>query len=336
MTMVARVDAVTRGDNSLFAEARNGLIPGHWFAIALALSLAAVVMMLFRERLGIQASMLSGSLFAAGGAAAIGLRYHCRDALTHRRRLIRDLAEYVGIFALIALLGAVASYPLAAASHGFVDPTLARIDHALHFDWPRWYGFVAAHRGLQLLGGAAYASIFVTPALILFHYAHAGKRAEARLFLAAFWMAAVLTLLLFPFVPAEGPLAYLWRHHIPYMPASALYQAELIPALRQHAIGAVGLGDLRGLVCAPSFHTTSAVIYIWAALRIPALRWPLTALNVAMLASTPVEGTHYLTDMICGAGVAFAAISAAGVLSRRLQIAPADLNDRGASARAAG
>ena len=335
MTMVARADATARSGDSLFAGNRNGLIPGYWFAVALALSLAAVVMMLFHERLGIQASLLTGSLFAAGGMAAIGLRYHCRDAATRGRRVIRDLAEYVGIFALIALLGAVATYPLAAASNGFVDPTLARIDHALHFDWPRWYGFVAEHRGLQLLGSAAYSSIFVTPALVLFHYAHAGKRTEARLFLAAFWMAAVLTLVLFPFVPAEGPLAYLWREHIPYMPASALYQSELIPALRQHAIGAVGLGELRGLVCAPSFHTTSAVLYIWAALRIPTLRWPLTALNVAMLASTPVEGTHYLTDMICGAGVAFAAISAAGVLARRLQAAPAGLSER-ESARAAG
>lgn len=318
MTVVARADATARSDVSArIGTHAGGVIPGQWFAVALALSAAAVAMLLFRERLGIELTALSGAMLAAGTAAAVGLRYHYRDAGTRRQRMARDLAEYVGLFALISLLGAVASYPLAAASNGFVDPTLARIDHLLHFDWLHWYDFVAAHPSLQTLGSAAYVSIFVTPALLLGHFAHGGHRAGARQFLAAFWIAAVLTLLLFTFVPAEGPLAYMWRGPIPYMPMSALYQAEWIPALRSHAVTGIGLGDLHGLVCAPSFHTTSAVLYIATAWRIPALRWPVTALNVAMLASTPVEGTHYLTDMICGAMVALAALAAVAGLVRR-------------------
>ena len=51
----------------------------------------------------------------------------------------------------------------------------------------------------------------------------------------------------------------------------------------------------------------SAVLYIIAAWPIRRLRWPLLALNIAMLLATPVEGTHYLTDMIVGAMVAVAA-----------------------------
>jgi len=50
------------------------------------------------------------------------------------------------------------------------------------------------------------------------------------------------------------------------------------------------------------------VIYIRSAWRVRGLRWPVLALNVAMLLSTPVEGTHYLADMLIGALVAMAAI----------------------------
>ena len=145
-----------------------------------------------------------------------------------------------------------------------------------------------------------------------------GRRAEARLFIAAFWLAAILALLAFELVPAVGPLAFLYHRHIGYMPASALYQAELIPLLRHHAVHEIDMGALHGLVCAPSFHTTSAVLYIWAAWPIRRLRWPVALTNVAMLLATPVEGTHYFADMIAGAAVALLALTAMTCAARWL------------------
>jgi membrane-associated phospholipid phosphatase len=102
------------------------------------------------------------------------------------------------------------------------------------------------------------------------------------------------------------------------MPTSALYQSQLIPELRNGSLQQVSLGALRGLVCAPSFHTTSAVLFMLTAWPIRSLRWPLIAVNVAMLFSIPVEGTHYLADMIGGVLVALVAYSAQKFLSRRL------------------
>jgi membrane-associated phospholipid phosphatase len=294
----------------------RAMIPGRWFAIGMGLSLVVVAAMLIRAGLTIELATASGGIFCSAAVLAAGLRYRLRDPRAQWQRTARDMAEYVGLFGLISLLGAVASYPAAAASTGFVDPSLARIDHALHFSWIGWYDVVSAHPLLQWIGAAAYASIFVTPALLLGYFAYADRRADARLFMATFWLAAVLTLVLFLRFPAEGPLAFLWHGPIPYMPASALYQSQLIPELRSHGIHDITLGNLHGLVCAPSFHTTSAVLYIATAWRAPLLRWPIIALNVAMLLATPVEGTHYLTDMICGALVAIAAIVVTGILIR--------------------
>ena len=157
------------------------------------------------------------------------------------------------------------------------------------------------------MGLAAYQMIFVTPAILLGWYAWAGERAAAHRFLITFWLAALMTLMLYPLMTAVGPLSHLWSGPLPYLPESEEWQATLIPALRAHQVHYVDLAQLRGLVSAPSFHTAAAVIYIAAAWPRRELRGPLVAINVAMLLSTPVEGTHYLIDMILGAAVAVGA-----------------------------
>jgi len=282
-------------------------LPGHWLVTAIGASLLVVLALMAHAQLELDPRNLIDRLFAAIAVAGIIARIALRRPRTRARRIARDAIDHVGLFAMICLVGALASYTVAANTHGFEDFALARTDRLLRFNWINWYDFVAAHPWLQFAEGLAYQSIFVSPAILLGYFAYSGRRAEARLFIASFWLAAVVTLLLFTLAPAEGPLAYLWHGRIPYMPQSALYQAQVIPLLRHHEMHKVAVTSIHGLVCAPSFHTVSAVLYIIAAWPIRRLRWPLLALNVAMLLATPVEGTHYLTDMIAGALVAIAA-----------------------------
>ena len=277
-------------------------------AASLIFSGLAVAALLAWGRLG----LAPGSAGAVGGAACLvvlACLWICARRVVHPlQRPLRDFAEDALLFCAIALLGVLASYPLAAGTHGFVDARLERWDIALHFDWIAWYRKVTAHPALQRMGEAAYASIYVSPFMLLGWFAWTDQRFEARRFLLAFWLAEVLTLLLFSEFPAEGPLAFLWHGPIPYMPTSALYQHQLIPALRLHHVSGIEFGALRGLVCAPSFHTASAVLYVWAAWPVVLLRRVIVPLNCAMLLATPIEGTHYLSDMIAGAVVAGCAI----------------------------
>jgi hypothetical protein len=291
-------------------------LPGIWLAGALGVSLIAfIVLMLWtNETVSPLASGTAGIGVAA--MAILAVRYAFRDSVTGWPRIARDFSEYVGLFGAICLLGAMASYPIAAINHGYADARLAAIDHHLRFNWLAWYEMVAAHPSLQLLGRAVYNSIFVTPAILLGYFAATGRQGDARGFILSFWIAAVLTLSLFSMMPAEGPLAFLWRGPVPYMPVSALYQAELIPALRDHALHSIDPGQLRGLVCAPSFHAASAALYIAAAWRATPLRWPLVTLNCAMLLATPVEGTHYFADLIAGILVALIAVVGGAALTR--------------------
>lgn len=285
-------------------------IPGRLMAAKLALSVVIVVGLLHHFGLAI-APRDPG--FIAASLAMLGLamtRLWAGAPGSRLRRQVRDFSEDALVFCLICLLGVVASYPVAAGSSGFVDPALARMDAVLHFDWPAWYRRVSDHPLLQHAETVAYAGIFVSPFIILGYLAWEHRRLEARVFLLTFWVATVLTLALFWWFPAEGPLAYLWHGHIPYMPTSALYQEELIPVLRTHRMSGIEIGSLRGLVCAPSFHTVSAVLYMAVAWPIARLRRVVVPLNVAMLLATPIEGNHYLSDMIAGAGVALVALAA--------------------------
>jgi membrane-associated phospholipid phosphatase len=62
-----------------------------------------------------------------------------------------------------------------------------------------------------------------------------------------------------------------------------------------------------------------AVLAAWYAWNIRALRGPLLALNILVLAATPIEGGHHLVDVFAGLALAAAAI----VLAARATKLPA-------------
>lgn len=276
---------------------------------ALFASLAVTAALMARADLTMKVWTWSNVPYVIAGAIVIALRAGYFTPTRRHARALRDCAGYYAIFTAMALVGAVASYPIAALTHGYADAMLARVDVDLGFNWIAWYEVVANHRVLQLLGIACYESIYLTPAALLGWFAFHGQRVEAHRFLASFWLAAVLTLALFALMPAVGPFSFLWHQPIRYMPMSELWQPDLIPALREHTVHAIDLGQLRGIVSAPSFHAAAAALYLRTAWRAGAMRWPLVGVVGAMLLATPVEGTHYLTDMILGAGVAVVAMA---------------------------
>lgn len=290
---------------------------------ALLASLIATAWLLHRAELSVMVWSRSTLPFALAAVCVFALRSHVVPRGWRHAAALRDGAGYYAVFTVIALTGAVASYPLAALTHGYADATLQRIDGALGFDWLAWYRTVADHRPLQLLGVACYESIYLTPAILLGWFARTGQRREAHRFLAGFWLAAVLTLGLFTLMPAIGPLSYLWRGTVPYMPVSETWQSNLIPALRAHAIHHIDLGALHGLVSAPSFHAAAGTLYWRTIWRTPPLRRWLTWLVAAMLLATPVEGTHYLIDLIIGAAVAMLAMEIVDLLLGRRSAAVA-------------
>jgi len=273
---------------------------------ALAASAAVVALLMVVANLRLAPESLIPYAIAAGVMGL--LRFGLPATRWRHAHTVSAGAEYYTVFGLMALMGAVSTYPIAGLSHGLHDAALERVDEALGFDWLAWYRTVADHRWLQIAGTAAYRSIYLSPALLLGYFALNRQRTEAYRFLAGFWLAAVITLLAYPMLPALGPLSYLWHGPIPYMPESGVWQADLIPPLRAEHVRWIDLTQLHGLVEAPSFHAAAATLYIATGWRIASLRWPLFAVNGAMLLSTPIEGTHYFIDLLLGALVAMVAM----------------------------
>lgn len=303
------------------ATGGTGSLRGQAILIGLALLASGAVLALLLHLAGLTIDLRGTDVlpFYAGGTVALGLRFGLPRLRWRHARAVGHCAEYYALFTAIALMGAVASYPVAALSHGYADDTLQRIDELLGFDWLAWYRAVAGSTMLQALGTAAYRSIYLSPAVLLAYHAATRQRAAAYRFVASFWLCAVVTLALFALMPAVGPFSYLWHGPIPYMPESELWQPDLIPQLRAHQVHIIDLGHLRGLVSAPSFHAAAALVYAAAAWRARPLRWPLLALNALMLLSTPVEGTHYLADILLGLVVAGATLWVTDRALRRYQ-----------------
>ena len=286
----------------------GAVIPGRWLAMAVAGSAAMVAALMLRSGVSIDMRNPGFWVICVSGAALglMALVGRAGGGLAYVR--LRDFADAALVLMAFCLLGAVASYQLAGVSTGFYDTLLERGDQLMHFDWLAWYAMVVGHPSLQHIGAAAYDSAWVTPWVLICYHAWTGRRGAMRQFLCSFWLAAVATLALFPLFPAKGALEFLWHGAIPYMPTNGLWQGIVIPQLRAHAVTRVEFSALRGLVCAPSFHTVLAVTYIASVWPYRRLRMWLVPLNLAMLVSIPVEGTHYLTDMVMGALVAVAAL----------------------------
>lgn len=235
---------------------------------------------------------------------------------TSRERRLADVIELTGMFCWVSLLGALASYTVASHSIGFEDEVLARADAALRFDWPAAYRIVADRPWLSGIAGLAYRSIFLTPLVVVATLAWSGRTAEATQFIALFALALAIALLCFHFWPARSALAHFIGTDADYLPATGIEHVAVIEGLRSGAVTAVDPGKIVGLITFPSFHAVSAVLFTWAGWPVRGLRAPLLVVNGTMLLATPVEGTHYLIDVIAGIGLAFAVIAFA-IVSRR-------------------
>ena len=301
-----------QGNISAFYAHDLPLIPRQWIVAAIGLSTLVLAALMIRTGLKIAPVSLGSFAFVLITGGLLGLRHAMRDAVTLARARVRDMAETSLMLFVMIALGGVASYVIAAETRGYSDAMLERADHLLGFNWLTLYGFVAEHPVLQRLGQIFYDSIYVSPLVVLGYLAWHGQRGHAREFLLVAWIAMVLTLLLFPLFPAKGALDYMWQHGaIPYVPREGFGQDVIIEALRAHSLTTIDLAALRGVVCAPSFHTVCAVVFILTAWPLAALRRVIVPVNVAMILATPVEGTHYLVDILLGIMVALVAVAIA-------------------------
>ena len=251
--------------------------------------------------------------------AITGLALALLSGLAARRYSMPKIAILIECVLLLPLAGAVtvtATVILARHSMPFVDPQLLAADAALGFDWRQLFALYQRYPGLMRTLDLVYTTLM--PQLLLMPLALYFGAGERRLwwFLTAWVVAYCITLMIFPFAPAAGPMNHfaIGPGAVPELHSTWQWQfAPLIAGLRSGEIRELSQ-VLMGIVQFPSFHAAGAVMLVWASLQLRWLGAPLVMLNLVMLFTTLINGDHYLIDVLAGTVIGLVSIWLAGLL----------------------
>jgi membrane-associated phospholipid phosphatase len=322
-------NAVSGAANS--AVAKFGALPRRYLALAqaeglaqdvvrrsLLLSVLIILMMAAQPVLFVMAGLtyhpdLTGAFVLVGVVAAM-LSQLCL-------RRYRD--PFVGhlVLAYVHLpLGSLASvsltYAVARLNLPLWDAELEAVDRALGLNWPAYAAFILADERLLQLAALAYKALdiqFMCAALVA---VFALRMRAFQTFLIAYLVAALATSILSGLMPAFGTF-----HHYGMVEEMRLRLTDDAGFVHLPQLTAIRAGlpfdpsaNFQGIVTFPSFHAAAGVLFAWFFWHVPLLRWPLLAINLCMIAATPLFGAHYFTDVAIGIALASLAL----VFARRI------------------
>ena len=212
--------------------------------------------------------------------------------------------------------GSILSYLLARRGGSFWDDRLTQWDHALGFDWLAYVRFVDSHAWLTLVYKVAYGSLIPQMILVILTLGFSGKLDQLRAVMLAAIVSGTVTVLLSPLFPALSNYVHLglgpeeFRHVDPF--AGYVHLADM-EALRHGTMTVLHLSKMQGIITFPSYHAALALVMLWGfwISRVRIVRWAGAALALTTIAATPVDGGHYLVDVLAGLAIAAASILAA-------------------------
>jgi hypothetical protein len=263
---------------------------------------------------------LTGLAIAVGYCGLYGGFAHANACSPMRRN--PQVMFVLGGTAQIVLITAVMTpltYIAAAINLPMQDANLLAIDRALGFNWEGYVRYVDAHPAFAAWLNYGYTMIrwpiFAIPVAL----AAMGRYRRVEEFTFAFGCALFVTTMISALVPAIGAYQQIGLDpaslkHI--NPGAYLAQLRDLPPTRDGVLRHLDLLGLGGIVTFPSFHAASAILYLWALWPARLFRPLLLIANGLMLAATPINGGHYLIDLIAGVAVAVLAIVAARAVGK--------------------
>jgi len=228
-------------------------------------------------------------------------------------KLVFSLGTIGQVILTCAIVGPL-SYVAGKLNWPLEDGALLAIDRALGLDPEPIARYVNDHPWLATCLARAYGLIKFPLLGIPVVLALTARYVRLQLFMIAMSLALAVTITISAVVPAIGTYyaLHLPAAHFPEI-NTAVYAGQLrdILALRDGSLDQLRLFSLSGIVSFPSFHAASAVLYMWALWPVRGLGGLAAALNLLMIAATPVIGAHYIIDVAAGIALAAASIWAA-------------------------
>lgn len=250
------------------------------------------------EEKGVVALMWAAAISMATAVFLFGVAHISRYTLLTDTLRCRQIACTLAWLTL--LLSFVAAYDLlqylcATLNEPLIDQSLLEFDSALGFHWLQVYLWVRSHPAVQHILGVAYGSIFMQGLAVPAILGLTGRREELSEFVFLFMLSGILLLLISTPIPASSAFLHFGISD-PYTSSSV----SDFYSLRNGTLRVFEMVPLEGMVSMPSFHTTLAILFIYALRRMRYLLLFSIPLNVTMILSTPTQGGHYLADVFAG------------------------------------
>jgi membrane-associated phospholipid phosphatase len=211
-----------------------------------------------------------------------------------------QIIAFAAVAAPLSYVGASAAFPL-------WDASFAALDHRLGLDWMAWLAIMNTAPLLHAILAVAYASFAVQTTAIVIVLAITGHALRLRIFILSFMLLTLITIAISAVMPAQGVWGYL---HL-----SALDSPAIAPITRDLPLPVFfGLRDgtfrhlvaegAEGIISFPSLHAGLGLLFIFGLWPVRYVGWLSLLLNFAMIAATPVDGSHYFSDVFAGLIVA--------------------------------
>ncbi len=204
------------------------------------------------------------------------------------------------------------SYVAAASPRPLVHPILAEIDRTLHFDWPTYYAFVKGNSGLATILSTAYNGMIAEVGIVALVLFLTQEIQRLRVLLDAFALCALITIAVSAVFPALEALAYYEIYPAVVKGAgfvTGVDRTDDFLALHYGTTHIVPVMAAKGIITFPSFHTACAVLSAGCARSRSWLFWPMCLWSALLIAATPVDGGHYLIDVVAGFALSLAVLT---------------------------
>lgn len=246
------------------------------------------------------------------GLLGLGIFYQTR----RREPGLAAMALGAGFLILFSMAASVLNYFLITVAGPRIDGTLVAADRLLGFDWYATMVAMADHPWLNLFFFNVYNVVLPEIALVLIALAWSGQAEKVYRYCLAIGLGAVIAIGFWTLLPSLGAKSlYTFPPEIAArlttLSVTTDYGKALVGLLRDGP-GFITPSDIRGLIAFPSYHGVLALLVAFYAWRVRALRWPVLAVNAAVLVSTPVQGGHHLVDVLAAFPVAASALWLAG------------------------
>lgn len=236
-------------------------------------------------------------------------------------RHIRNRADLAAMFIAIAhmilftAVGSILSYMLTAhGSDAMWDAQLVAWDIALGFDWHAYMAFIDNSPTLATLYSLAYKSLIPQIIILVCALGFSGEVRKMRVVIFAAMLCGLITIILSALMPALGNLAYFGIVPDAYVhidPRAGYVHIDPVNALRDGSLRTIDLATTEGIITFPSYHAGLAMVTLWGFSRVPLLRVFGVPLATLTIFATPVDGCHYLVDVLGGILIALLSVALA-------------------------